>query len=240
MTMTFAIDPELSAARMAPVIRRFGRLHIPGFLHGKGAEDVVQALDGANGWMLSTRGETSTVDIPVEAFAAADAPARAALLAGARQQARTGFHYLFETLRISDLAEAGDDLPPILETLYRWLNGPTFLGFAAELSGMDDLRYVDAQATRFRPGHYLTEHDDDKPDAGRRLAYVLNLTPGWRTSWGGLLGFVDADGHLAEAYTPAFNALNLFVTPQPHLVTQVADFADRPRLSITGWVRTRR
>ncbi|ADL01077.1 2OG-Fe(II) oxygenase [Brevundimonas subvibrioides] len=238
--MAYAIDPALDAARMAPVFRRFGRLHVPGLLQADGAARLVEALDAAGGWTLSTRGATSTVDIPVEAFARADAPARAALADTARQEARTGFHYLFETLRVSDLAETGAHLPDPLRELYQWLNSPAFLGFAAEISGFDDLAYVDAQATRFRPGHYLTEHDDEKPDAGRRLAYVLNLSPGWRPSWGGLLGFIDADGHLAEAYTPAFNALNLFRTPQPHLVTQVADFAGGTRLSITGWIRTNR
>lgn len=240
MTAGFAIDPALDGPGMAPLFRRFGRLHIPGFLAGAGARALSHALDGAGGWTVSTRGGASVIDIPLEAFEAAGETAREALLASAHAEAQAGFHYLFESLRISDLAEAGASLPPELKALYDWLNGEAFLSFVREVSGFEDLAYVDAQATRFRPGHYLNEHDDDKPGAGRRLAYVLNLTPAWRPSWGGLLGFLDADGHLAEAYAPAFNALNLFRTPQPHLVTQVAGFAGGPRLSVTGWIRTHR
>ena len=45
---------------------------------------------------------------------------------------------------------------------------------------------------------------------------------------------------MAEAYTPAMDALNLFRVPQPHLVTEVASFAPSARLSITGWIRSRR
>ncbi|GAA0869153.1 2OG-Fe(II) oxygenase family protein [Brevundimonas basaltis] len=240
MTETFSIDRSLDAARLAPVFDRFGRLHLPDFLRPPGVERLSAALAGETGWTVSTMGGGSTIDIPAPAFAAADDAARAALLASAHGEARSGFHYMFESLRISDLADAGADLPPALSALYEWLNSETFLSFARALSGEPDLAYVDAQATRYRPGHYLNEHDDEKPGAGRRLAYVLNLTPVWRPSWGGLLAFLDADGHVAEAYTPAFNALNIFRTPQPHMVSQVTAFAGASRLSITGWIRTSR
>ena len=242
MSASFSIDPSLDGGRLAPVFGRYGRLHLPQFLAPPGAETLSAALRDAGGWTVSTIGRGSTVDIPVDAFAAADEPARNALLAAAHNEARSGFHYMFESLRISDIVDsgAGDSLPGPLRDLYAWLNGEAFLSFARALSGHDDLAYVDAQATRYRAGHYLNEHDDEKAGAGRRLAYVLNLTPEWRPSWGGLLAFLDHDGHVAEAYTPAFNALNLFRTPQPHMVSQVSAFAAAPRLSITGWIRTGR
>ena len=97
----------------------------------------------------------------------------------------------------------------------------------------------DAQATRYRPGDFLTAHDDDVAGKHRLYAYVLNFTPAWRPDWGGLLAFHDADGHVSEAYTPTFNALNIFRVPQQHAVTQVASFAGAQRLSITGWIRER-
>lgn len=240
MSGDFAIDPSLDASRLAPHFDRFGRMHLPGFLCTPGAETLSASLTGLDGWTVSTLGGGSTIDIPAHAFAAADDAARTALLASAHGEARSGFHYMFESLRISDLADAGVALPPGLKALYDWLNSEVFLSFARTLSGDPELAYVDAQATRYRPGHYLNEHDDEKPGAGRRLAYVLNLTEVWRPSWGGLLAFLDGDGHVAEAYTPGFNALNLFRTPQPHMVSQVSVFAGAPRLSITGWIRTGR
>ena len=123
--------------------------------------------------------------------------------------------------------------------LYDMLNGPAFLGFVRTLSGDPRAAYVDAQATRYRAGDFLTAHDDDVVGKSRLYAYVLNLTPQWRTDWGGLLAFHDADGHLAEAYVPTFNALNIFRVPQLHSVTQVASFAAGSRMSITGWIRER-
>ena len=240
MSQDFAIDPSLDGRRLAPVFARFGRLHLPGFLRESGAQALIDALAGTDGWTVSTLGAGSTIDIPATAFASADDAARAALIASAHGEARSGFHYMFESLRISDLVEAAAPVPPVLEALYDWLNGEAFLAFAREISGFEDLVYVDAQATRYLPGHYLNQHDDARDGAGRRLAYVLNLTPHWRPDWGGLLAFIDGDGHVAEAYSPAFNALNLFRVPQPHMVTSVAPFAGGPRLSITGWIRSTR
>jgi Rps23 Pro-64 3,4-dihydroxylase Tpa1-like proline 4-hydroxylase len=98
-------------------------------------------------------------------------------------------------------------------------------------------RFCDAQATRYAPGHFLTAHDDKDEAKGRLYAYVLNMTAGWTADWGGLLLFLDEDGHVSEGYTPAFNALNLFRVPQPHCVSLVTPFAPRSRLSITGWIR---
>ena len=70
-------------------------------------------------------------------------------------------------------------------------------------------------------------------------AYVLNMTPQWRWDWGGALLFSDRPGHVSEGYLPAFNALNIFAVPQPHLVEFVSPFAGAQRYSITGWFRSR-
>ena len=69
---------------------------------------------------------------------------------------------------------------------------------------------------------------------------MLNFTPVWRPDWGGVLQFLDADGHVAEGYSPAFNALNIFKVPQDHCVSSVVHHAPFNRLSITGWIRSRR
>jgi Rps23 Pro-64 3,4-dihydroxylase Tpa1-like proline 4-hydroxylase len=108
------------------------------------------------------------------------------------------------------------------------------------VTGDERIAYVDAQATRYRPGHFLTEHTDDVAGKQRLYAYVLNLTPAWRIDWGGLLLFHAPDGHVAEAYCPRFNALNVFAVPQAHSVSVVAPFAPAHRLSVTGWLRAAR
>ena len=48
--------------------------------------------------------------------------------------------------------------------------------------------------------------------------------------------FIDRDGHVAEAYTPTFNALALFRVPTRHAVSMVTPLALNPRYAISGWV----
>ncbi len=233
-----AIDPGLEAAPLREAFARFGRIHIPGFLAEPSARTLHAALSAEREWMCSTMGGGQSIDIPVEQLEALPADQAARLISLAHAEARDGFHYMFDNLRISDRIGKSEPLNPVYRAAFDFLNGPDFLGFVRDLTGDARPARADAQATRYEAGHYLTDHDDKKPEAGRLYAYVLNLTPRWRTDWGGLLTFIDDDGHVAEAYTPAWNALNLFRVPQLHAVSFVAPFAGAPRLSITGWVRS--
>lgn len=232
-----AIDPGLKPRDFRDAFRRFGRIHIPGFLTEASAARIHQALAAETLWWRSTLGGGQTVDVPVEQLDALPPDQHARFMQAAHAEAREGFHYMFDNLRLSDLAARGEAMAPALAETYAMLNSAAFIDFVAAVTGDDRPNFVDAQATRYQPGHYLTLHDDKKPQAGRLYAYVLNLTPRWRVDWGGLLAFIDDDGHVAEAYTPAWNALNLFRVPQGHAVTSVAPFAGADRLSITGWVR---
>ena len=99
---------------------------------------------------------------------------------------------------------------------------------------MTEIARADAQATCYRPGHFLTRHDDYID--GRLVAYVLNFTPAWNPDWGGMLLFTDERGHVEEGYVPAWNALNFLKVPQTHAVSLVAPFAGGLRYSITGWL----
>lgn len=234
------LDRRLNPAAMAPAFARFGRTHIPGILDAASAQALHDGLQQETGWVCSTMGSDGGVDLPLDGLAALSPEQEAAFLKLAHQQAAHGFHYMFDTIRISDRVEAGDPVSPVLKGAYDLVNGPAFLDFIAALTGTSRGVYADIQATRFRPGHYLTQHDDHRDGAGRLCAYVLNLTPRWRADWGGLLTFIDGDGHVAEAYTPAFNALNVLKVPQAHAVSCVAPFADGARLSLTGWVRDAR
>lgn len=231
------LDNRLNPASMASAYARFGRTHIPGILSEASANALHGDLVQAEGWVCSTMGSDGAVDLPLDGLASLTAEQEAGFLKLAHRQAAHGFHYMFDTIRISDRVEAGEAIAPALKAAYDLVNGSVFLDFIAALTGTRRGVYADIQATRFRPGHYLTRHDDHREGAGRLCAYVLNLTPQWRADWGGLLTFIDADGHVAEAYTPAFNALNVLKVPQAHAVSCVAPFADGARLSLTGWVR---
>lgn len=119
------------------------------------------------------------------------------------------------------------------------LNSQPMLDAVRQISGHDDIGYASAQATRYLPGNFLTRHNDYHPDEGRRVAYVMNLSPEWHPDWGGLLQFYERDGAPRDAWTPQFNTLTLFDVSHVHAVTFVAPYAKVPRFAITGWFRTR-
>jgi Rps23 Pro-64 3,4-dihydroxylase Tpa1-like proline 4-hydroxylase len=147
------------------------------------------------------------------------------------------FQYLYNSFPISDFYERGEQRELYLMRVHEFLNSPPFLGFARAVTGVPGIALADAQATRYRPGNFLTRHDDLVRGKKRVAAYVLGFTPRWSADWGGILQFIADDGHVAEGYVPAFNAMNIFRVPQLHAVSYVAPFARADRYSITGWLR---
>jgi len=231
------LDPAIDPVVLAPVFAQHHRLHIPGVFAPGAAERIHGALVDGTPWRRNTVGSTGNQSFYVNAYDQQPAEWKAKLLEVIEAKARDGFQYLFDTYPVSDELEEGRRLGIACEAVYDFMNSEAGLEFLRRLTGEPRIAYVDAQCTRYLPGHFLTEHDDDLDGKHRLFAYVLNLTPQWRADWGGLLLFLDADGHVAEGYTPKFNALNIFKTPFPHCVTQVASFAGAARYAITGWIR---
>lgn len=237
-----AIDPGLDPGQIAPVFRRHGRIHLPGFFTAPGGEAVGEALAGPVPWLKSVKIGDTGIDATMADYEAMPAEQRAAMTAAMREEAKAGFLYRFDKWRLSDDIEAGVRRGGPLaaaEAVYDFLNGETFLAFIRTLTGDPRAAFCDAMGSRYRRGDFLTAHHDALDGQNRLYAFVLNFTPLWRPDWGGLLLFFDEDGHVSEGYTPAWNALNLFRVPQSHAVSPVWEFAAADRLSITGWVRAR-
>ncbi|MDJ0277952.1 2OG-Fe(II) oxygenase family protein [Sphingomonas sp. 2R-10] len=150
--------------------------------------------------------------------------------------ARAGFQFRFDSIRVSDARydRDADDTP--LGAFVRWMSSPSMLAALRTITGADDVRFADAQATAYAPGDFLTVHDDAVAGKHRRTAYVFGLTPNWRPEWGGLLLFHRQAGKL-RAVAPDFNRLTLFSVPQDHSVSEVTRAAPTRRYSVTGWLR---
>jgi hypothetical protein len=228
--------PDLSFA--AERLARTGRTRVQDVL-GPAFGEALHAALASPGmvWNRAVRNPYNS-DVPVAVFEAQPPEEQARLIGMVHAEATEGFQFHFDRLKLGQALALGLPLPPPLDGLHALFNQPPWLDFARRLTGDDRITYVDAQATRYLPGHFLNGHDDAHEDAGRLYAYVLNLSPRWRAEWGGLLTFVDGEGGVIETLAPAFGTLNVFRVPQPHLVSMVAPFAAEPRLSITGWWRT--
>lgn len=227
----------IDAGEIARVFQRTGRVHIPGVLAPATAAAIYTVLARDTPWQLSVNPAGRHMDLGVDRVDAVPQAQRAALLQSLHEGAREGFQYLFNNFPMFDLYRAGTFPDHPLMRVYEFLNGEDFLGLARRVTGIEGIAFADAQATLYRPGHFLTAHDDNVSGKNRLAAYVLSLTPDWRADWGGILQFIDDDGHVAEGYTPAFNALSVLRVPQKHAVSYVAPFAGHGRYSITGWFR---
>ena len=234
--MTPRLSPSLDAAALRTAFGARRRLHIPGVLDPDSAGAVVAAMEAFDGWKVSVSAGGEVFELPLSGRAAAE-PGKQSWIDQARVDgAEPRMQYIFDTRRLD--MEPGDAPRDAVSEVLGFLNGPEFLAFVRTVTGDDRIDFADAQATRYRPGHVLTGHDDAAEGKNRLYAYVLNLTRDWRADWGGVLAFEGADGHIEEGFAPAFNALNIFAVPMRHAVTQVASFAPRDRLSITGWLRS--
>ena len=230
------LNPALDLDRMASAFAQDGHVHIRDILTDDSAARMHQCLARETDFSLLCR----TGDNQAQAWRVASLTPQkeAELMNAAYASACDGFHYLYDGHVLSRDGEAYADPSHYLSTITAFLNSASLLDFARRVTGNPAIAFADAQATRYRPGHFLNQHDDGN-DKGRIAAYVLNMTPRWHPDWGGALLFSDRPGHFSGGYLPAFNALNIFAVPQPHMVGFVSPFAGAHRLSITGWFRSR-
>lgn len=223
------INPALRLAAFAAEFRAKERVHIPNALTQASALRLHRALLEETTWKLTLNKGQDFLD-----FATVTPEERRRIAMGAWERAQQQFQYMYENHRLSRDGEPYPDPGHYLAKVVAFLNAPRFLAVMREVTGMQAIVRTDAQATLYRPGDFLTTHDDEYGGNKRLAAYVLNMTPGWRPDFGGILNFFDARGHVEEGYVPAFNALNVFRVPVPHAVSQVAIFGGF-RYSVTGW-----
>jgi SM-20-related protein len=229
------LNPALKTKEIAQAFARDGRVHIPGVLTTESAVRVHRCLEQETEFCIVTRDG----DGYVRAGPKMSPQQEAEMMNKAYGAARDDFNYLYDNHPMSNEGEPYPDPSHYLAAITRFLNSAPVLDLARRATDSAAIDFAEAQATRYRAGHFLNLHDDRRDEKKRVAAYVLNMTPNWRLDWGGALLFLDWRGQVAEGYAPAFNALNIFTVPQPHLVGFVSPFAGAHRLSITGWFRSR-
>jgi SM-20-related protein len=214
-----------------------GHVRLRGVFGEADAAALHRHLDSELAWSRVLNQDDKVWDLGPESIEAMKGGNDTPLIEAINRGARDGFQYLYDSVRVSDdpLERKGRGL--VLDRLIDALNAQANLEFLRRITGEPGIVRVDGQATRYLAGHFLTSHDDAVEGKGRVAAYVINLTPHWRTEWGGLLLFHDQEGDVTKGLRPCFNAMHLFKVPQVHSVSQVTAFAGAPRLSVTGWLR---
>jgi SM-20-related protein len=233
----FVLDPRPDLDQLKSRLKSTGRVHIPYILPNVTAHAIYEELATNTDWNLAVNNGGDVFDLKRTQLEALTLAEREEAAIKIEMRARTQFQYLYDAFRVSGAEEKGVTVPRLFRQLFDFMNAEPTLQFMRDLTGDTRVRHINMKASRYRPGHFLTKHDDGHV-ATRLYAYVLNLTPQWRPDWGGLLVFHDKDGHVAEGFTPAFNAINIFKVPMQHSVTMVAPFAGGARYSFTGWMHS--
>jgi len=231
LALAAGLDTRSAAARFSQA----GRARIANVLAPAAAERLHACLVRETPWRLVYNDGARNVVLDPQP---SDPAAQREIMQAALLRARDRFQYLYDSYPMVTAYLNRQDPGLFLHHVLEWLNTPPVLQILRDVTGIDGIQKADAQATLYRPGHFLMRHDDTGEGSEHRLvAYVLNMTRNWRADWGGLLHFLDARGEIAETWPPAFNVLALFRVPVPHCVSYVAPFATEPRLAITGWFR---
>lgn len=230
------LNPRLDSTTLAEAYTRKSRLQIRDLFVAQDAAQIREALLQTP-WSIAFNEGKTVHRLSPDDQAKLSRGQVAEIMAGIGRRAAHQFQYLYEYDPIFVRYFAKDHpWMPVFEA-YEFLNSPAMLDFLRRVTGLDAIRWADAQATIYRAGHFLKVHDDVKPEEQRLAAYVLNFTPDWPRDWGGYLQFFDTQDNVEQGYRPLMNAINLFTVPTQHSVEMVAMFATAPRLSITGWLR---
>lgn len=234
----FRLNPALNRVALARAFAADGRVQIAGLITGGGAERLFQALRTRDDWRQVVNSGDKVFDLDRETRAGMSEAQTQALDEAVYAGARAGFQYRYEAIRVPDAAAEREASTDLVAKFALWLSEGEPRELLREVTGVDAVDFTDAQATAFAPGDMLTAHDDEVAGKKRHAAYVFGLTPPWRTEWGGLLLFHDADGDVEHGLLPRFNTLNLFKVPVLHSVSMVTRAAAYRRYSITGWLRS--
>jgi Rps23 Pro-64 3,4-dihydroxylase Tpa1-like proline 4-hydroxylase len=149
------------------------------------------------------------------------------------------FQFIYNTYMMVTAYKEQRNPTLFLNRVLEWLNSQNTLNYFKQLTGNNSIIKMSAQATRYLPGHYLTQHIDIHSQEARQYAYVMGFSKDWNPDWGGLLHILNKEGNIVKTMIPEYNSLSIFKVPQNHFVSVVTPLAQTQRLAITGWLQAK-
>ena len=231
------LNPDLDIGALARTYAEDKFVQIEGLFDDETAAEIERTL-AALPWRLVCQDNTErNILLTPEELAALPQAERRDLEDGIRRRAARNVGFLYYTYPMIEARVSRWHHGHPIHVVTDFLNSPDFIGFARRLIGDPTVTKIDAQASNYQPGHFLTRHVDEGKTLERRAAYTIGFSRNWQTDWGGLLMFIDERFDVSRALLPRFNTLTVFDGLKLHSVSAVAPFAPAPRLSVVGWFR---
>jgi SM-20-related protein len=227
------LNPKLDINALRSEFAKTGRIRAKDVLEPAIAEAIAAEMAQLSYKVFCATGEGVAVIDPAE-MAGWDRARQLELQRALAQAASRAEGFAYFGYRMTEAWKAGAP-DTALGRFYSQLRSEKTLDVIRKITGSSTFDNVFAQATHYRPGHYLTRHLDDPKGEHRKFAFVCGFTRRWDPDWGGLLQFFDTEGRPADSLSPGFNTLDLFDVRHVHSVTLVAPWALNPRHAVSGW-----
>jgi len=232
------INPGLDLEALAVEFASEGMIQIENALRPEVADILYDCLHTQVPWSLAYKDREGPKKLWAEELAAMSPQQRQALDEEIHSIAAETFQFRYDSFMMVTAYKEKRHTDLVLHRVIEQINSQPWLNAMRKITGFQDVRRADAQATRFVAGHFLRHHNDLNDDDGRRAAYVINLSRDWQADWGGLLQFFDENSEVTHTLMPRFNTISMFSVPADHCVSPVGLFATGERYAITGWIRT--
>jgi SM-20-related protein len=237
MGLDLRLNSNLDLEAYASEFRARGIVQVQDLLASASAEALQQLLVKNTLWRLTFIDQGKPVAYAPDGVRQIGEHAFQEKMRAVAEQARRDYGYCYYSYPMSQAQFQGWDPGHPLHEVTAFLNSEAYLGLGRAITGESRINKVEAMASLYAPGNFLTRHIDHGSNGERRAAYVIGLTPEWHADWGGLLLFYNERKDVLGGFTPRFNVVTIFDTKYEHAVSQVSTFAGGGRYSIAGWFR---
>lgn len=227
------LNPRLDLDDLAAQFAKLGRIRVREVLDRDVAEAVAAEMTELPMQLFCATGSGVAVIDPQE-LVSWDRARQMELQRALAQAASRAEGFAYMGYRMTEAWQTGAP-DTALGRFYSELRSERTLEAVRRITRASTFDNVFAQATDYRPGHYLTRHLDDPKGELRKFAFVWGFTKTWDPDWGGLLQFYNNEAEPTYSYAPGFNTLDLFDVRHVHSVTLVAPYSLNPRLAVSGW-----
>lgn len=231
------LNPALDADGFARSYAENSLVQVPNLFEPHAADALERALLGLPWRLLCQNEYGENILLSQEQLQIMRPEARRELENGIRDRAARNLGYTYYAYPMIEALKRGEDPGHPIHALTLFLNSPEFMAFAQTIIAEPRVTKIDAHASNYQRGHYLTRHQDEGAQKERRAAYTIGFSRQWQPDWGGLLVFLDEKMDVARGYLPRFNTLTVFDGMMVHAVTSISTFAPAGRLSVAGWFR---